>query len=191
MTSTHPAQPPFAAPAMVHALARNWWLILLRGICAVIFGLLTFAWPGVTLAVLVLFYGAFAFADGVLALVAAVMGGQPAPRWWLAIVGVLGLAAGLITLVMPGITALILLYCIAFWAIAIGVMQIFGAIRLRKEIDNEWMLIASGILSIVFGIVLLVAPGAGALGLLFVIGVYAVIHGIMLITLAMRLRRHA
>jgi uncharacterized membrane protein HdeD (DUF308 family) len=176
---------------MVHALAKNWWLILLRGICAVIFGLLTFAWPGVTLAVLVLFYGAFAFVDGVLALVAAVMGGQPAPRWWLAIVGVLGLAAGLITLVMPGITALILLYCIAFWAIAIGVMQIFGAIRLRKEIDNEWMLIASGIISVLFGLILIVNPGAGAMGVLFVIGVYAVIHGIILITLAMRLRRHA
>jgi uncharacterized membrane protein HdeD (DUF308 family) len=179
-----------AGPLMVHALAKNWWLILLRGICAVIFGLLTFAWPGVTLAVLVLFYGAFAFADGVLALVAAVMG-QPAPRWWLAIVGVLGLAAGLITLMMPGITALILLYCIAFWAIAIGVMQIFGAIRLRKEIDNEWMLIASGIISVLFGLILIVNPGAGAMGVLFVIGVYAVIHGIILITLAMRLRRHA
>jgi uncharacterized membrane protein HdeD (DUF308 family) len=92
---------------------------------------------------------------------------------------------------MPGITALILLYCIAFWAIAIGVMQIFGAIRLRKEIDNEWMLIASGIISVLFGLILIVNPGAGAMGVLFVIGVYAVIHGIILITLAMRLRRHA
>jgi uncharacterized membrane protein HdeD (DUF308 family) len=178
-------------PLMARALAKNWWLILLRGICAVIFGVLTFAWPGVTLAVLVLFYGAFAFVDGVLALIAAVMGGQPAPRWWLAIVGVLGIAVGIVTLMMPGMTALVLLYFIAFWAIMIGAMQVTGAIRLRKEIDNEWMLIASGILSVVFGIILLVAPGAGALGLLFVIGVYAVIHGIMLITLAMRLRRHA
>jgi uncharacterized membrane protein HdeD (DUF308 family) len=176
---------------LARALAKNWWLILLRGICAVIFGVLTFAWPGVTLAVLVLFYGAFAFVDGLLALIAAVMGGQPAPRWWLAIVGVLGIAVGIVTLMMPGMTALVLLYFIAFWAIMIGAMQVTGAIRLRKEIDNEWMLIASGILSVVFGIILLVAPGAGALGLLFVIGVYAVIHGIMLITLAMRLRRHA
>jgi uncharacterized membrane protein HdeD (DUF308 family) len=191
MTNIHSARPPFAGALMIHALAKNWWLILLRGICAVIFGLLTFAWPGVTLAVLVLFYGAFAFADGVLALIAAIMGGQPAPRWWLAIVGVLGIAVGLITLMMPGITALFLLYCIAFWAITIGVMQIFGAIRLRKEIDNEWMLIASGIISVLFGLILVVSPGAGALGVLFVIGVYAVIHGIILITLAMRLRRHA
>jgi uncharacterized membrane protein HdeD (DUF308 family) len=191
MTNVHSAQPPFAGALMIHALARNWWLILLRGICAVIFGLLTFAWPGVTLAVLVLFYGAFAFVDGVLSLIAAVMGGAPAPRWWLAIVGLLGIAVGIVTLMMPGMTALVLLYFIAFWAIAIGIMQIAGAIRLRKEIDNEWMLIASGIISVLFGLILIVSPGAGALGLLFVIGVYAVIHGIVLITLAMRLRRHA
>jgi uncharacterized membrane protein HdeD (DUF308 family) len=190
MTNIHSVQPPFAGPLMVHALARNWWLILLRGIAAVIFGLLTFGWPGVTLVTLVLLYGAFALADGVLALIAAIMGGKPAPRWWLALVGLLGIVAGLIALALPGMTALVLLYCIAFWAIAIGVMQVFGAIRLRKEIDNEWMLIASGIISVVFGLILIVAPGAGALGLLFVIGVYAVIHGIMLITLAFRLRRH-
>jgi uncharacterized membrane protein HdeD (DUF308 family) len=176
---------------MVHTLAKNWWLILLRGIAAVIFGVLTFAWPGVTLLTLVMLYGAFALVDGALALVAAIMGGQPAPRWWLALVGLLGLVAGLITLALPGITAVILLYCIAFWAIAIGVMQIVGAIRLRKEIDNEWMLIASGVISVLFGLVMILSPGAGALGLLFVIGVYAVIHGIMLITLAFRLRRHA
>ena len=190
MTSTH-IQPPFAGPIMVHALAKNWWLILLRGICAVIFGVLTFAMPGVTLVTLVLLYGAFALADGVLALIAAVMGGAPAPRWWLAIVGLLGIGAGIVTLMLPGMTALVLLYCIAFWAIAIGVMQIVGAIRLRKEIDNEWMLILSGALSVLFGVILIVSPGAGILGLLFVIGVYALLQGIMLIVLAFRLRRHA
>jgi uncharacterized membrane protein HdeD (DUF308 family) len=191
MTNIHSVRPALAGSLMVHALAKNWWLILLRGIAAVIFGVLTFAWPGVTLLTLVLLYGAFALVDGALALVAAIMGGQPAPRWWLALVGLLGLVAGLITLALPGITAVILLYCIAFWAIAIGVMQIVGAIRLRKEIDNEWMLIASGVISVLFGLVMILSPGAGALGLLFVIGVYAVIHGIMLITLAFRLRRHA
>lgn len=190
MTNVHAVQPPFGS-LMVHALAKNWWLILLRGICAVIFGLLTFAWPGVTLAILVLFYGGFAFADGVLALIAAITGGNKTPRWWLAMVGLLGIAVGIVTLMMPGMTALVLLYFIAFWAITIGSMQIAGAIRLRKEIDNEWMLIASGIISVLFGLILIVSPGAGALGLLFVIGVYAVIHGIVLITLAMRLRRHA
>ena len=176
---------------MLGALARNWWLILLRGMCAIIFGVLTFAWPGVTLVTLVLFYGAYALVDGIFSLLAAIMGGQPAPRWWLAVVGVFGIAAGLLTWMMPGLTALVLLYYIAFWAIAIGVVQIVGAIRLRKEIDHEWMLVASGIISVLFGLILIVQPGAGALGVLWVIAVYAVLHGIMLIALAFKLRRYA
>jgi uncharacterized membrane protein HdeD (DUF308 family) len=176
---------------MLHALARGWWLILLRGICAVLFGVLTFVLPGITLVTLVLLYGAYALADGVLSVIAAVMGGRAAPRWWLLIVGLLGIAAGIVTVLMPGVTALVLLYFIAFWAIAIGVMEIVGAIRLRKEIDNEWMLIASGAVSILFGLIVIVAPGAGALGLLFVIGVYAVIHGVTLIGLAFRLKKHS
>jgi uncharacterized membrane protein HdeD (DUF308 family) len=182
--------PPFSGGLMLHALAKNWWLILLRGICALVFGVLTFVWPGVTLLTLIVLYGAFALADGVLALWAGIAGGAPAPRWWLIVVGLLGIAAGVVTLLMPGVTALVLLYFIAFWAIATGIMQIIGAIRLRNEIDNEWTLIASGIISVLFGIVLLVAPGAGALGLLFVIGIYAIIEGMTLIGLSFRLKKH-
>jgi uncharacterized membrane protein HdeD (DUF308 family) len=182
---------PLPLSSLTGTLARNWWLILLRGICAVIFGVLTFVWPGVTLVTLILLYGAFAFVDGVLALWAGIAGGSAAPRWWLILVGLLGVAVGILTAVLPGMTALVLLYFIAFWAIATGVMQVIGAIRLRKEIDNEWMLVASGILSILFGVIILVAPGAGALGLLFVIGLYAVIYGVMLVALAFRLRTHA
>jgi uncharacterized membrane protein HdeD (DUF308 family) len=174
---------------MLHALARNWWLILLRGVCAVLFGVLTFVWPGVTLVTLVLLYGAYALIDGVLALAAAVMGGAPAPRWWLAVAGLLGIAAGLVTLFLPGMTALVLLYFIAFWAIAVGVMQVVGAIRLRKEIDNEWWLAAAGALSVLFGLLLIVQPGAGALALIFTIGVYAIVYGIVLIAFALRLRK--
>jgi uncharacterized membrane protein HdeD (DUF308 family) len=190
MANTQSIRPPVGG-LLLHALAKNWWLLLLRGVCAVIFGLLAFAWPGVTLITLVLLYGIYALADGVLALGAAIMGGAPAPRWWLAVVGLLGVAAGLVTLMMPGITALVLLYFIAWWAIAIGVMQIVGAIRLRKEIDNEWMLIASGIVSVLFGLILILQPGAGALGLIFVIGTFAIIHGVILISFALRLRRHS
>ncbi len=190
MTNIRTIHPP-GSGVLLHALERNWWLILLRGICAVIFGVLTFVWPGVTLLTLVLLYGAFALVDGALAIWAAIVGGEPAPRWWLLIIGLLGIGAGLLTLLMPGITALVLLVFIAFWAIAIGVMQIVGAIRLRKEIDNEWLLIAGGVLSVLFGVILLVQPGAGALGLLFVIGAYAIIYGIILISLAIRLRNHA
>jgi uncharacterized membrane protein HdeD (DUF308 family) len=190
MTNVH-AMPAATGGILLHALARNWWLILLRGVCAVIFGVLTFIWPGVTLLTLVLLYGAYALIDGAIAIWAAIVGGEPAPRWWLLIVGLLGIAAGLVTLLMPGVTAVVLLLFIAFWAILTGVMQIVGAIRLRKEIDNEWMLAASGVLSVLFGVILIVQPGAGALGLLFVIGAYAVIYGGIMIGLALRLRNHS
>ena len=190
MTNVH-AMPAPAGGVLLHALERNWWLILLRGVCAIIFGVLTFIWPGITLLTLVLFYGAYALIDGAIAIWAAIVGGEPAPRWWLLIVGLLGIAAGLVTLLMPGVTALVLLLFIAFWAILTGVMQIVGAIRLRKEIDNEWMLAAGGVLSVLFGIILIVQPGAGALGLLFVIGAYALIYGAILIGLALRLHNHS
>jgi len=176
---------------MVHTLAKNWWLLLLRGIAAIIFGVLAFAWPGVTLLTLILFYGAFALVDGVLAIIAAITGGAPGPRWWLAIVGLLGIAAGLLTFLMPGLSALVLLFFIAGWAIATGVFQIIGAIQLRKEIDNEWFLILGGIISVLFGIGVMLAPGAGALALIWVIGTYALIIGVLLIALAFRLKKHA
>jgi uncharacterized membrane protein HdeD (DUF308 family) len=176
---------------ILQALGRHWWLILLRGICAILFGVLAFIWPGLTLLTLVLLYGVFALIDGVLALAAAVMGGAPAPRWWLAIAGLLGIAAGLLTLFWPGLTAIVLLLFIAAWAITTGVMQIIGAIRMRKEIDNEWFLVAAGILSVLFGIVLALQPGVGALASIFVIGAYAILYGIALVLFALRLRRHA
>jgi uncharacterized membrane protein HdeD (DUF308 family) len=184
------ANPPLGPRVLLHGLAKHWWLLLLRGICAIVFGVLTFVWPGVTLLTLVLLYGAFALV-GLLALAEAVMGGAPAPRWWLALVGLLGIAVGILTFAWPGITALVLLLFIAGWAIATGILQIVGAIRLRKEIDNEWLLIASGVLSVIFGLILVVQPGTGALALLYVIGIYAIIYGILEVWLSLRLRRHA
>jgi uncharacterized membrane protein HdeD (DUF308 family) len=175
---------------MLHGLARNWWLILLRGIAAIAFGVLAFVWPGITLVTLALLYGAFAFVEGVLALAAAVMGGSPAPRWWLAIVGLLGIAVGLLTLMMPGVTAFILVLFVAGWAIATGVMQIIGAIRLRKEIDNEWMLVAVGLISVLFGVLVAIQPMVGAISLVFVLGAYAIIFGVTLVGFAFKLRRH-
>jgi uncharacterized membrane protein HdeD (DUF308 family) len=176
---------------MVHALAKNWWLLLLRGIAAIVFGVLAFVWPGLTLLTLILFYGAFALVDGVLAIIAAVKGGAPAPRWWLAIVGLLGIAAGLLTFLMPGLSALVLLFFIAGWAIATGVLQIIGAIQLRKEIDNEWLLILGGVLSVLFGVGVMLAPGAGALALVWVIAIYSVVLGVTFVALAFRLKKHA
>lgn len=189
---------PYAAPPgtvrmrpILDDLARNWWVILLRGILSLIFGVLTFVWPGITLAVLVALYGAFALVDGVLAIVAAIRGGSPAPRWWLALVGVFGIAAGVLTVLWPQITAVVLLMFIAAWAIAMGVMQIVGAIKLRNEIEGEWLLIASGVLSVLFGVMLVAWPGAGALAMVLVIGAFAIMFGILMIGFSLRLRKHA
>ena len=193
MTTVQTDRPPGAGlgSAMVHALAKNWWLLLLRGIAAIVFGVLAFAWPGLTLLTLILFYGAFALVDGALAIVAAVTGAPSAPRWWLAVVGVFGVAAGLLTFLMPGLSALVLLFFIAGWAVATGVLQIVGAIQLRKEIDNEWLLIFGGAVSVLFGVGMMLAPGAGALALVWVIGIYSVIPGVTLVALAFRLKKHA
>lgn len=186
-----PTQSALSPPTLLGALAQNWWLVMLRGAAAILFGVLAFIWPGITLASLVLLYGAFALADGVLAIVGAIRGGGPGSRWWLALVGLAGVVAGMLTFLWPGITTLLLLVFIGAWAIAIGLFEIIGAIRLRKEIDNEWLLILSGALSVLFGLVLLTQPGAGALALIFVIGAYAIAYGVLLVVLAFRLRKHA
>ena len=176
---------------MLHALAKSWWLVLLRGIAAILFGLFAFAWPGLTLITLVLLYGAYALVDGAFALAAAFTGAaKPVPTWWLVLVGLFGIAAGLVTFLWPGITALVLIVFIGAWAIAHGIFEIVGAIKLRKEIDDEWLLIAAGALSVIFGLVVLVAPGAGALGLIWAIGSYAIVFGILLVGLSLRLRKH-
>jgi len=176
---------------MLHALAKNWWLVLLRGIAGIVFGLLAFAWPGLTLLTLVLFYGAYALIDGIVALATALTGGaKPIPTWWLVVVGLLGIAAGLVTFLWPGITAFVLILFIGAWAIAHGIFEIIGAIQLRHEIDNEWMLILAGALSVIFGIVILAAPGAGALGLVWAIGAYSIVFGGLLAGLSLRLRKH-
>ncbi|TAK47645.1 MAG: HdeD family acid-resistance protein [Xanthobacteraceae bacterium] len=188
--STTTVEYPGGTP-MLHALARVWWLVLLRGIASVIFGILAFLWPGLTLLTLVVLYGAFAVADGVLALIATFTGrAKPMPTWWLAVAGLAGVASGLIALILPGLTAVVLVMLIGAWALVHGVFEIVGAIKLRKEIDNEWWLILAGVLSALFGLVVLIAPGAGALGLIWAIAAYSVAFGCMLIGLSFRLRRH-
>jgi uncharacterized membrane protein HdeD (DUF308 family) len=177
---------------MLHALAKGWWLLLLRGIASIIFGVLAFAWPGLTLVTLVLFYGAFVLIDGVIALIAAFSGGpKPLPTWWLVVVGLLSIAAGVVTFMMPGITAILLVLFMGAWALVHGIFEIIGAIQLRKEIDNEWMLILSGVVSVLFGLIVLIAPGAGALALIWVIAAYSIVFGITFIALALRLRKHS
>jgi uncharacterized membrane protein HdeD (DUF308 family) len=177
--------------SLLHALAKNWWLEVLRGVAAIIFGILAFVWPGITLLTLVFLWGAYALVDGVLAIAAAIKGGNPMPRWWLAIVGIAGIIAGALTFLVPGITALVLLVFIAVWAIVLGVMEIYGAIKLRKEIEGEWFLILNGVLSVVFGILILWRPGIGALTLVWIIGAYAIILGIIYVFFGFKLRKHA
>jgi uncharacterized membrane protein HdeD (DUF308 family) len=177
-------------PFLLHALARNWWLILLRGLCAILFGVLTFMWPHITLVTLILLLAAYTFADGIFSLAAAIMGGSAKSRWWLAFVGLFGIAAAVVIFLWPGITALLLLLYIGAWAIATGVMQIIGAISLRKEIKDEWLLIAGGLLSVLFGVLVILEPSSGALALLFVIGAYAILYGVVMIFFSLRLRRH-
>jgi uncharacterized membrane protein HdeD (DUF308 family) len=176
---------------MLQTLAKGWWLVLLRGIAAILFGILAFVWPGLTLLTLVLLYGAYALVDGIFALIGAFTGGaKPVPTWWLIIVGLAGIVAGIVTFIWPGITALVLVVFIGAWAIVHGIFEIVGAIKLRKEIDNEWWLILAGALSVIFGIIVLVAPGAGALGLIWVIGAYSIAFGVLLVGLSLRLRKH-
>jgi uncharacterized membrane protein HdeD (DUF308 family) len=175
---------------LVNDLARQWWVIALRGLAAVLFGVLAFVWPGMTLAVLVLLFGAYALVDGILAIVVAVRGGTD-HRLFMGLEGVVGVLAGLATFVFPGLTALVLLYIIAFWAVLTGVLEVVAAVRLRQAITNEWGLIIGGVLSVLFGIVLIAAPGAGALAVVFVIGAYAVLFGVTLLMLSWRLRSHA
>ena len=168
-------------------LPRHWWVVALRGLAAIIFGTLAFIWPGITLAVLILFYGAYAIVDGVLALYVAVRSRGP-QVWAMLLEGILGIGAGLIAFFWPAITALALLYVIAAWAILTGVIEVVAAVQLRQTITNEWALILSGALSVVFGLLLAIQPGAGALTLVWLIGLYAVLFGVSLLAFAWRLR---
>jgi uncharacterized membrane protein HdeD (DUF308 family) len=170
-------------------LGRNWGWIVVRGIAAMIFGVLALVLPGITLAALVLLWGAYALADGIIALIAAFrIRDRGKPFWALLVVGILGIAAGILTFIWPGMTALVLLAFIAAWSLVMGIFQIIAAVRLRKSIENEWLLGLSGLLSIIFGVLMLINPGAGALAVIWVIGAYAVLFGVLLIALGIKLR---
>ena len=187
MSSSNTAAPSLEG-LVKSALHRSWWLLLLRGIAAVAFGVLTFIWPQISLVSLILVYGIYALVDGVLALIAAIRGGGFAPRWWLALGGVISILAAGVAFAWPGLTALVLVYLIGFWSILRGVLEIIGAIRLRNEIANEWSLGAAGALSVIFGLILVFMPGAGAIGLLWLIATWAVLFGLLLIWVAFKVR---
>ena len=173
---------------LLRTLADNWWLLLLRGLASIVIAILAFSWPGLTLVTLALVWGAYTLADGILALGAAIMGGSMAPRWWLALAGILGILAGLVALLSPAFAATILLVIIAGWAIFVGALEIWGAIRLRKEIEGEWLMALGGLLKLGFGVAILRQPATGALALVWLIGAYALVAGLFHVVLALRLR---
>jgi uncharacterized membrane protein HdeD (DUF308 family) len=176
---------------MLHLLAKNWWMLLLRGILAILFGIFAYLWPGLTLLTLIIIYAAYALVDGIVVLLAALTTHPGAGRaGLLALIGILGIAFGLITFFWPGETALVLMLLIGAWAVVRGVFEIVAAIQLRKQIADEWFWILSGIVSILFGALFLVHPGAGAVALVWIIATYAIIYGAFLVAFSFRLKKH-
>ncbi len=174
---------------MLSSLARNWWLVALRGTLAVIFGAAAFVWPGLTFEVLVLLFGAYAFVDGVLVFSFGLMAAGDREQWWpLVLSGILGIGLGVLTFARPETMALALVYVAAFWAIVTGLLEMVAAVRLRDVISGEWLMGLSGVLSIIFGVLVVAQPNAGALALVYLFGFYAILAGISQISLGFRLR---
>jgi uncharacterized membrane protein HdeD (DUF308 family) len=164
-------------------------MILLRGIFAILFGIAAFIWPGLTIEVLVLLFGAYALLDGIIAVIVGIQQYGETKRWWAVLLeGIAGIALGVLTLFWPGTTTTVLLAFIAAWAIVTGVFEIAAAVWLRKVIQGEWMMILAGALSVLFGVLLILQPGAGALALVWLIGAYAIVFGVLLSILAFQLR---
>ncbi len=176
---------------MIAILAERWWALAIRGLAAIIFGILTFVFPGLSVYALVILFGAWAFADGIFNVIAAVRRAGGKSWGWMLFEGLASIAAGVVTFFWPGLTAFALLMVIAAWSFATGIAEIVAAIRLRKFIRNEWLLGLAGVLSVVFGLLLFAYPGAGALALVFWIGAFAIVFGALLIALAFRLRAWA
>ena len=175
---------------MFEAMTRKWWVLLVRGVFGVLIGVLAFARPGLTVLSIVLSWAVFAEADGIAALVLALTGHHPPrSRWALMIAGVVGIAAGLITLASPGIGVVVLLWVVAAWAIGRGAFQVVAALELRRIIEGEWLMIVSGILSVMFGVVVLAEPIYGVRTLAYLIGLYASAVGLLEIALAFRVRQ--
>jgi len=173
---------------MLEQYSRNWWLIALRGIAAIIFGILAFVWPGITFLALVLLFGAYVLVDGVFAIIGAITHrSENENRWLLLLEGLVSIAAGVIAWFAPGLAGLALVLLIAAWAVVTGVLEIWAAVQLRKEIHGEWLLALSGILSVIFGILLALNPAVGSLVVIWIIGAYAIVFGIILLALAWRL----
>jgi uncharacterized membrane protein HdeD (DUF308 family) len=188
MTATHNYRRPIVS-ALVSRMAKRWWVHLLRGLAAIGFGVLAFLWPGQTLVTLVFIYGAFALLDGVLALIGGLLDrGRTSSTWLLVLTGILGVAAGALTLMWPGLVVTGLVIYVGAWAILRGIIDMIQSIQLRKETADAWPLLVSGLLSIAFGVLIFMAPKLGLAVIVWPVAALAVLAGIMLVGLALRLR---
>ena len=177
---------------MISELARNWWAVALRGALAILFGVLAFVMPGLTLQVLAILFAAYTFVDGLFTVVAAVRARGEVARWWaLLLEGVAGIALAVLILVFPPAAVLLLVYMVAAWALITGLLEIVAAIRLRQQIEGEWRLLLSGALSIVLAVLIVLWPLGGVLAVAWMIGSYAILFGVVLLALAWRLKGHA
>jgi len=171
---------------------QSWWMVGLRGIIAIAFGIMTLLWPGITMISLIALFAAYALLGGIVAIYGAIRHRGQMEDWWLPLLlGLFSVGAGIVTIVHPAMTALILVLLIGANAMVTGILDIATAIRMRKTIKNEWMLALSGVLSLIFGALVFLLPGPGALALTWLIGVYALFTGALLLGLAFRLRSRA
>jgi uncharacterized membrane protein HdeD (DUF308 family) len=175
---------------MLAALARRWWVLALRGLLAVLFGIAAFVWPRITATALILVFGAYALIDGAFTVLAGFGERREHSGWWLVVLqGLVAIIAGVLALSWPNVTAYVLALLVGVWALITGVFLIIIAIRLRKELENEWSLLVAGLVSIALGIALVIAPVSGVVAMTWLIASYAIILGVLLIALALRLRR--
>jgi uncharacterized membrane protein HdeD (DUF308 family) len=176
---------------MTNTLSRNWWMIALRGVLSIIFGILLFAAPGISLQTLIIILAAWLLVDGVSNIITSVQHlSQHRHGWYTLFEGIVSVLAGIGAFLLPGLTAITLLYLIAFWAIVTGVLEIVAAVQMRKVIENEWFLGLSGVVSVIVGVLMFMNPGAGILSVLWLIGGYAIVFGVLLVALALRLHSH-
>lgn len=174
---------------MTIAIANNWWSPVTRGLLAILLGIITLAWPGITVGALVILFGTYALIDGVFSIVGAWRASRAHERWGaLVFEGIAGIVAGLVTFAWPAITTLSLVFIVAAWAVVTGIFEIAAAVRLRRHIAGELLLILGGIASVIFGTLLAVSPLVGALVLAIWLGVYSLVFGVMLVGLGLRLR---
>jgi uncharacterized membrane protein HdeD (DUF308 family) len=174
---------------MLSHIGKRWWVLLLRGLCAISLGVCALVWPGITLLALIYLFALFALIDGVASIVLGFRGEADGTVWWtMVVLGALAIAAGVTAFAWPGLTAVVLLVIIAVSAIVRGVFEIAAAISLRKEIEGEWLLALSGVLSVLFGALLISRPGAGALAVVWLIGAYMIALGLVAAMLSFKLR---